>query len=341
MAAGRGPKASAVTLTTIARAVGVHVSTVSRALSSDPAARESVAPDTAAEIRAAAERLNYRPNLAGSALRTGRSRLLGVLVPRLTDVVLARAYEGIDRAAAEAGYFAFVSNTEDDPTLQRERAQKTLDRGVDGLLLSDARADAELCHELRDRGVPLVLFYRTLPGFLSVTVDDLEGGRLVADHLCGLGHRDVAVVGGPTYASTARDRLAGFREGCAEHGVEVPEPSVVHAGFAVEAGRSAAERLLARRPRPSAIFAVNDFAAIGVMGAMRDAGLEPGRDIALAGYNDVPLAAELPIALTSVRTPLHEVGATAVGVMLDLLAGRETASVELAPELMVRRSSTG
>lgn len=337
----RRPGASKVTLTTIARAVGVHTSTVSRALSSDPAVRASVAPETAAAIQEMAQRLTYRPNRAGSALRTGRSRLLGVLVPRLTDVVLARTYQGIDQAATAADYFTFVSNTADDPELQRERAHKMLDRGVDGLLCADARSDSTLCHELRDMGVPLVLFYRALPGFFSVTVDDLEGGRLVAEHFCELGHRRVAVVGGPRYASTAQDRLSGFREGCAAHGVPVPDERVVDAGFTVDAGRSAANRLLQLRPRPSAIFAVNDLAAIGVMGAMRDAGLVPGRDVALAGYNDVPVAAELPIALTSVRTPLHEVGATAARVMIDLLAGRAAESVQLAPELVVRGSTTG
>jgi LacI family transcriptional regulator len=329
-----------VTLATIARTVGVHVSTVSRALSPDERARNSVAPVTAAQIRAAAEALDYRPNLAGAALRTGRSRLLGVLVPRLTDIVLAGAYEGIDRAAAEAGYFTFVSNTEDDLHLQRDRVRKTLDRGVDGLLLADARSDSDLYRELRDQGVPLVLFYRRLPDFVSVTVDDVEGGRLVAEHLCDAGHTDLAVVGGPRHASTARDRCAGFLEECARRGVEVPAERVLHSGFGVEDGRAAAERLLAQRPWPSAVFAVNDFAAIGAMGAIRDAGLETGRDIALVGYNDVPLAAELPIPLSSVRVPLHEVGERAVATMLDLLAGGSPASIRLAPTLQVRGSSS-
>ena len=330
-----------VTLATIASVVGVHVSTVSRALSSDEAARNSVAPTTAAQIRAAATQLNYRPNLAGAALRTGRSRLLGVLVPRLTDIVLASTYEGVDRAAAEAGYFTFVSNTGDDLELQAARVRKTLERGVDGLLLADARSDSDLYGQLRDEGVPIVLFYRRLPGFVSATVDDRAGGRLVAEHLCGQGHTAMAVIAGPRYASTARDRSAGFLDECARLGVEVPEQRIVHSGFGVEEGRAVAERLLALRPRPTAIFAVNDFAAIGAMGAIRDAGLEAGKDLALVGYNDVPLAAELPIPLSSVRAPLHEVGELAVRAMLDLLGGRTAESVRLAPSLQVRQSSRG
>lgn len=334
---GEGP----VTLATIARLVGVNVGTVSRALSTDEVARGRVAPATVAQIRAAAEQLDYSPNLAGATLRTGRSRLFGVLVPRLTDIVLASVYEGVDQAAAEAGYFAFVTNTEDDPELQRARARKTLDRGVDALLVADARSDSETYVRLRDEGVPVVLFYRRLPGFVSVTVDDLAGGELVGGHLAAAGHTTMGVIAGPRYASTARDRCEGFVAGCARHGIEVRGPYVVPSGFGVLDGREAATRLLAQSPRPTAIFAVNDFAAIGAMGAIRDAGLETGRDIALVGYNDVPLAAQLPIALSSVSTPLREVGKRAVQATLEVLAGRTPESVRLPPTLQVRQSSGG
>jgi LacI family transcriptional regulator len=341
--AGQSPRAAArrptATLATIARAAGVHISTVSRALSPSESVRSAVSTETVEAIRAIAAELDYRPNAAGAALRTGRTRMLGVLVPRLTDIVLASMYEGIEHAAAAAGYHTFVSNTQDDPRLQQERLAKTLGRGVEGVLLGDARLGSTLPAELRRQKIPAVLFNRRLSGMVSVTADDLLGGALAAEHLCSLGHVHIGVAGGQDYASTGRERSEGFIEGCRRHGVSVPAERVVYSGFDVRGGREAATRLLALRPRPTAIFAVNDFAAIGVMGAVRDAGLRVGDDVAIVGYNDVALAAELPVPLTSVRTPRFELGQAAVQLLLRMLQGERVRSRRMTPTLVVRRSS--
>jgi len=230
--------------------------------------------------------------------------MIGVLVPRLTDVVLATIYEGIDAAASTAGYSSFVANTGDDLQVQRLRADALLARRVDGLILGNARTDSTLAAELRSRGVDVVLVSRRLRGFVSVTTHDPHGGRLAAEHLLALGHRHLGVVAGRPYTSTGIERTQGFLDACVEAGVRVPDRNVVWSGFDVAAGRSAAEHLLKLRPQPTAIFAVNDFTAVGAMGAARDRGMTVGADVALVGYNDVPLAAELPISLTSVHAPI-------------------------------------
>ncbi|GED84218.1 LacI family DNA-binding transcriptional regulator [Streptomyces sp. 6-11-2] len=334
---GRAP----VTLAQIARQAGVHVSTVSRALSPDESVRGGVATDTATVIRALAEELGYQRDPAGAALRTGRSRMLGVLVPRLTDIVLATIYEGIDAAAAAAGYHTVVANTGDDPELQRRRADALLARRVDGLVLGDARSDSDLVAELARQHIPLVLVSRRLPGRISVTTDDVLGGRLAAEHLLELGHRRVAVVAGEPYASTGAERTQGFLDAYAEAGLPVPESHVVRSRFDVPGGRAAAERLLALRPRPTAVFAVNDFAAIGVMAAVRDAGLTVGRDVAIVGYNDVPLAAALPVSLTSVSSPMYRMGEVAATTLVNMLNGKPGRSRRLRPALMARTSTLG
>ncbi|MFD4973569.1 LacI family DNA-binding transcriptional regulator [Streptomyces sp. NPDC058424] len=334
---GRTP----VTLAQIARQAGVHVSTVSRALSPDESVRGGVATDTATLIQALAEELGYQRDPAGAALRTGRSRMLGVLVPRLTDIVLATIYEGIDAAAAAAGYHTVVANTGDEPELQRRRADALLARRVDGLVLGDARSDSDLVAELARQHIPLVLVSRRLPGRISVTTDDVLGGRLAAEHLLELGHRRVAVVAGEPYASTGAERTQGFLEACAEAGLSVPESHVVRSGFDVPGGRAAAERLLALRPRPTAVFAVNDFAAIGVMAAVRDAGLTVGRDVAIVGYNDVPLAAALPVSLTSVSSPMYRMGEVAATTLVNMLNGKPGRSRRLRPALVARASTLG
>lgn len=330
---GRRP----ATLADVAAAAGVHASTASRALGGGA----GIAPRTVDRVRAAAAELGYRPDPAASSLRTRRSGLIGVLVPRLTDIVLATIYEGLDAAAAEAGYQTFVANTSDDPDVRRRRLGALLDRRVDGLVLGDARLDDDLLPEIAARGLPYVLVSRRSRGHLSVTTDDLAGGRLAARHLLELGHTRVAVVAGQPFSSTGVERTQGFREEFAAAGHPVPDDLVVNCRYDVPGGHAAALRLLAARPRPTAVFAVNDFNAIGTMGALRESGLRVGQDVAVVGYNDVSLAAELPVPLTTVRSPMVEMGRQGMARLLARAAGTPVRSLRLKPELVARESSGG
>ena len=328
------------TLRTIAELAGVSASTVSRVLNSGAdGTQRSASAETTERIRDIARRLGYVPNPHAASLRTSRSDLIGVLVPRLTDIVLATIYEGIEEAAATHGMHTFVANSQDDPDEQRARTEVLLSRHVDGLILGDARSDARFVDELHTRGVPFVLVSRHAGDYPSVTCDDLLGGRLAAQHLLELGHERVAVIAGEPYASTGIDRTAGFCRTYAAAGLTVPPERVVHSRFDVAGGRAAAEQLLATDAKPTALFAVNDFAAIGALGAVRDAGLTAGRDVAVVGYNDVPLAAELPIPLTTVRSPMHHMGERAVELLLRVLAG-DPGTCERLPPVLVPRAST-
>jgi LacI family transcriptional regulator len=322
-------------LSDVARAAGVHTTTVSRALRGS----EGVGEETAERIRRVAADLGYLPHPAATSLRTGRSRMIGVVVPRLTDLVLATIYEGIEEGAAAAGYQTVVANSGDDIEIQRLRTETLLGMRVDGLILGDARTDSGLVRGLLDSGAKVVLTSRRLPGVTSVTCDDLEGGRLAGRHLLELGHRRVGIIAGRPYASTGIERTLGFREVYAEAGVPVPDERVLHSPFDAEGGRRAAEALLALDPRPSAIYAVNDFAAIGAMGAIREAGLRVGADVSVVGYNDVSIAADLPVSLTTVRSPMREMGRGAAAAIVKLIEGRPARSRRLAPELVRRASS--
>lgn len=209
-------KSRPVTLQSLARQLGLNVSTVSRVLNgSEDDARAAAAPDTVKRIRALAAELQYQTNPHAASLKTRRSRTIGVLVPRLSDMVLATIYEGIDEAAAEHGYLTFVSNTQDVPDKQRKLIDMALARRVDGLILGDAHshdgaAPNPLLAELARRDVPFVLVSRHADDHCAVTCDDLEGGRLAAEHLLAMGHRRIAVMVGEPFTSTGRDRSAGF-----------------------------------------------------------------------------------------------------------------------------------
>lgn len=328
------------TLKTIAELAGVSASTVSRVLHPGKATvGRKTATDTTRRIVAAAELVEYVPNPHAASLRTQRSFLVGVLVPQLADLVLALIYEGVEAAASDLGYSTFVTNTHDDPRTQSMRADLMLNRRVDGLILGDARADHDLVDTLRSRGIAYVLTNRRVEGHPSVTGNDRQGGRLVAEHLLRLGHTRVAVAAGAAYASTGIDRTAGFLGVFAQAGHPVPPNLVVHSPFDVAGGHAASRQILAARPDLTAIFAVNDFAAIGAMGAIRESGRRLGHDVALVGYNDVPLAAQLPVPMTTVRSPMREMGYGAVEMLLRRMDGQHVEPVLLEPELFVRESS--
>jgi len=329
-----------VTLRTIADQLGLHVSTVSRVLHAkrDESLRAASA-DTVERVRRLADELGYQPNPHATSLRTRRSNLVGVLVPRLSDIVLATIYEGIEEAAAEQGLSTFVANTGDNPEAQRTRTNMVIGRRVDGMIFGDAHADGRFLAEVAGRGIPFVLVSRTCADHPSVTCDDYLGGRLVADHLLELGHRDVAVVAGEPYASTGIDRTAGLVDRYREAGLPIPAHRIAHSRFDVPGGHAATARLLDTPEPPTAVFAVNDFAAIGAIGALREQGLRAGADVAVVGFNDTPLAAELPLPLTTVRSPMLEMGRRGLRMLVRLLEGEAVESERLRPELVVRASS--
>lgn len=328
---------AAVTLTSLARELGVNVSTVSRALSERPT---GVSATTVETVRRVAAERGYRRNLAARALRTGRSLTVGMTVARLTDVALASVYGGVDEASIEAGYTTLVANTLDRPDLRRRRLDLMLARQVDGIILADSSLDGTALEELDRQSVPHVLALRGLPGRLSVTTDDLAGGRLVARHLLGLGHRRIGVVAGDVRASTGQQRTRGFLDVLEAAGVEVPQDRVVPGLFDVRSGVEGAAHILGTAPDVTAIFATSDAAAIGVMATLRDLGRRVPEDVAVVGYNDLDLAGALPVPLTTVDSRLFDVGTVAMGTLLQLIGGGSPESQALEPRLVVRASTT-
>ncbi|WP_182908891.1 LacI family DNA-binding transcriptional regulator [Microbispora sp. H13382] len=336
-----GRRTPHATLQMIADETGVTPSTVSRVLNSasDASARRWASAETITRVRAAAASHGYTPNPQAVGLRTRRSRLIGVIVPRLQDYVLATIYEGIDEAATEKGFATFVTNSLDDPRKRARATETLLSRRVEGMIFGDAQFDGEFLQGVAERGMKFVLVSRRARDFPSVTCDDHLGGRLVGEHLVSIGRRDVAILAGEPYASTGLDRTRGAIDALREAGVDVPPHRIVHGHFDAQGGREAAERILDSRPLPDAIFAANDFAAIGVMGALRDRKLSIPDDVALVGYNDTALAAELPTPLTTVRSPMHEIGRLGLEMLLDLLQGAEVEPLRLPPTLVVREST--
>lgn len=324
----------------IAEQLGIHFSTVSRVLSgNDVVAHKAASKATVEKIRAFAANCGYSPNPHAIAFRTQQSRLIGVTVPRLSDIIWATIYEGIEDTALERGYFAYVTNSYDKPELQRRQLDLALARRVDGLILGDMHTTEDSLEFLEKLGIPFVLALRQAGNCLSVTCDDRDGGRQAAAFLFSQGHREVAVLGGLDFTSTGQNRTAGFTDFYREAGYPIPSERVLHAGFDTQGGYESAQGLIGSCPSVTAIYAVNDFAAIGAMGAARDAGLVPGESLALIGYNDTPLAAALPIPLATIWNPVRRLGEKAMDLLFRLLAGESCNSIVLKPKLIVRESA--
>lgn len=333
------PRRRAVpTIVTVAREAGVHTSTASRALSSDPKVRAGVAETTRTRVEEAAARLGYRRNRMGAGLRTGRAGVIGVLVPRITDSVVALLYEALDAAARQAGYVTLIGNTLEDPDIRHERILQLLDHGVDAVVFCDARLDESAGPGYRVPVLPVMRSSATACG--TPRAADFDGGRQAAAHLRELGHHRIGVVAGPATASTARDRAAGFIAELSDAGIDLGADDIVHCAFDVSSGKGAAAALLDRPQPPTAIFAVNDLTAIGVMAAARGCGLSVPGELSVVGFNDIPLAAELPIPLTTVRSPLTQAGRLAAEVAIAAIAGEERELEPLPTELVVRETTT-
>jgi LacI family transcriptional regulator len=325
-----------VTLKDVAAASGVSISTASRALDE----RTSLRSAAAAHVRKVAEELGYRRNSFASSLRRGETRTLGVLVPRLSDTVMALMFEELERAAAARGYFAMVATSGDDPDDEQRAAETLLDRNVDGLILATARLDDELARLLRKRGVAHALVLRTDGESPSALGNDEVGGYLAVRHLVDLGHEDIAVVTGPSFTSSGLARLTGARRALDEAGLSAREDWLIAAAYGIENGYTAGEFLLSKstEKRPSAVFAANDNIAMGVMAAAHRSGITVGEDLALVGYNDTPLSARLPTPLSSVRVPLDQIAGTAIDLIVNL---RKEPHIRYAMPTLIPRESSG
>jgi LacI family transcriptional regulator len=328
------------TLQDIARAVGVNVSTVSRALNRDSA--HPVSGALSHKIRRASERLKYLPNTAASSLRTSRTRTVGVIVPDITDPAYPPIIRGIEDGLAEHGYVAILANTDGGERRQQRIIETMRARAVDGLILATVARDDATLRQID--GLPVVTVVRASddPRVSSVVHDEADGMRRIVNHLVSCGHRQIAAIAGPQALSTGFRRYCAFETHCKLLGVGKAKPNAVFAHAFNEAdGERCAEELLARGHAFTAIVCANDRLAVGAIAALRRHGLDCPEDISVTGYNDMPLADRLSPALTTVRVQHHKGGRESAELMVELMRGApaEPKHVVLPVEIVIRGST--
>ncbi|PLW76531.1 LacI family DNA-binding transcriptional regulator [Cohaesibacter celericrescens] len=329
-------KSDRVTLHDVARAAGVSKSSVSRLLDERLPRSNS---EVAQRVRKVAKELGYVRDISAANLRRGNTSMIGLIVPRLTDTVMAMLYEALQRAASKTGKVVIVATTDETPEAERRAADTLIGRGVESLILATARHDDPFTKELAERGVKYVQALRTDGIGLSSIGDDQLGGYLATRHLIDLGHRKIGLIAGPAFASTASKRTAGYHQAMQEARLPVDESWIVPSTFGIESGREAVKQLISLPDRPTAVFAVNDNIAIGAFAAIHQMGLSVPQDISLVGYNDIPIVSHLTTPMTSVHVPFDQIASAAFELLnADELSPQERTKISI-PTLIPRQST--
>jgi LacI family transcriptional regulator len=330
------------TLRDVAEAASVHVGTASRAL--NPGTRARVSRSTADRVLRVAKEMGYRPNPMARSLRTARTNTVGLVIPDLTNPLVAPLVRGVESVLAPAGYDAWIVNTDSDPERERAVIDSLMGKQVDGLIIATATLDDPWLVGLHAEGVRMVLAKRLLGsgGIPSVEADNVAGVAAAVDHLVGLGHTRIAHLAGPSTLSTGAIRRRGYLQGLRDHGLqEDPRLVVSCAANTEEDGASAMRILLESGVDFTAVVAGHDRVALGVYDVLSERGLRCPDDVSVVGFNDMPLMDKMSPPLTTVRVPHFEIGAEAARLLLDVFAEphRPARAVLLRPELVVRRST--
>jgi len=333
-----------VRLKDIAAELGVSVVTVSRALRDRP----DIAEETKAKILDRVKRLNYRPNLTARSLVTGRSSLIGLVVPDLIHPFFAEIAKGLSAKLREKDYFLIVSSSESDPQLEQDEIEHMLAHHLDCFVVASCQKEADSLKKFGEAGVPLVLIDRSFPRFPShfVGVDDHKVGELATEHLIAQGCKRIAHIRGPA-TNVGNGRAEGYLSALSRHGMAAPAGYMVTCGEASDSdgetrGRNAMEEILALKPRPDGIFCFNDTIAVGAMERAFEAGLRIPKNMAIVGCGNFHYSSKLQVPLTSVDQRSREIGERTAKLIMTLLdkpgSARPRATI-LEPKLIARESS--
>lgn len=318
------------TIYDVARASGVHISTVSRTFS----APHLVSEETRNRVLLTAEELGYRPNRAARALITGKTHNIGLIVADIANPFFPPIIKAAESQARLRDYNIFVAETDEDPAVEEDLI-RALSKQVDGVQLCSPRLSNSLIEKL-SKDVPLVVVNRMVPGLPCVLMDVAGGARSAIEHLAALGHRDVALLGGPRGSWTSREIRKSATAAARASGMNVtalsPNPPTVEGGLAV------AEQVA--RAEVTAVLAYNDLMAIGLMEGLDLLGVKVPNDVSVVGIDDIEMAQRVRPKLTTVANPAAAAGRTAVDMLLQLGDDRRTtARVTLQTDLVVREST--
>lgn len=338
-----GSARSAVRLIDVAEQAGVSIATASRAL----AGTSGVSPAMAAHVRQVAQELGYVANAHARSLAGGASSSIGLVVHEIGDPYFSEIASGVLRVATERGLTVQICHAGRDPDNEVLQIRALVTNRVGAIIIAgsgfvdpaeQARVKAEL-DPFRRAGGRVAVIGRHQLGVDAVLPDNEAGGRSIAEHVLGLGHRRIAVVAGSLRLTTVADRLAGIEQALHQAGMTLEDLVVIETDFNRDGGCDAARKILHEHPGVTAIIALNDDMAIGILSELRSAGVAVPAEISVAGFDDVAVAQDLSPSLTTVRLPMARMGSMALELALKTPSGRPRRKT--TGHTLVVRDSTG
>jgi LacI family transcriptional regulator len=330
---------SNITLKDVAQLAGVHISTVSRVL--NPSKKQLIGQDVKTAVESAAKKLGYQTNRAASALRTGRTHTIGVLLPDISNAVFSPILEGIEAAAANKDYFVVVSHAPSEK-VAIELTKRLKAHQIDGLIVACATRDEQLVDLILQLQIPAVLVNRAdeTGRLASVISDDRLAMKLAVKHLIDQGHKKIAHIAGPSDLPTGIGRKMGFEMAMQDYKLK-PAGIWTCNAFTRDAGREAMHAVLRSKKSFDALVCGNDLIALGVYDAAKEAQLNIAKDFSVTGHNDMPLIDLVTPALTTIHLPHKEMGIRACELLIEQLEGKNLppSTLILRPSLVVRESS--
>ncbi len=326
------------TIKDVARRAGVAPITASRVINNSG----YVSAETRRRVEAAIEELGYVPNRVARSLRSKRTQTLALVLTDITNPFWTTVARGVEDAARMGGFSVILGNTDESEPREYEYVQVLLQKQVDGFLLVPTRHGARSVALIQRQKVPLVVLDRTVEANVdTVRSDSIGGARALTHHLISLGHRRIAMLTGPREVSTAVDRALGYRQALEEAGIPVEGDLIRFGPYTQQAGYAMTLSILSLSPRPTAIFAGNNFIAVGALRALREAGLQVPEDVSLVAYDDLPPNFLVEPFLTVAAQRAYEMGQVATQLLLTRLAEQEPGQpqeIVLPTELIIRRS---
>lgn len=323
----------------VATKAGVAPITVSRVVNNNG----YVNAETRARVEAAIVELQYIPNKLAQSLRFKKTNLLALIVSDITNPFWTTLTRGVEDAAVKFNYNVILCNTDENPQKQRNYVRLLLERQVDGLLLVPAYSNPDIVAEIRNQNVPLVMVDRRIP---EVQVDvvrgnSIEGAHQLTNYLIQLGHRRIAILTGPENVSTSTERVIGYRQALGEAGIEIDPAMTIFGEFNQASGAHMTRKILAMPQPPTAIFAGNNFIAVGVLKTLQEMGLPVPEAISVVAFDDLPLTLLIDPFLTVAAVPAYEMGYQSAQLLLSQIMGELEAGnrdIVLPTELIIRRS---
>lgn len=336
-----------ITVYDIAKEANVSVSTVSRVINGTAPVKDS----TRKKVMDLIEKYQFQPNALARSLLKKETSMIGVVLPNITNPFFPEVVLGAENVAREEGYTLFLCNSMGDFELESQYLSILQEKQVDGILFLGGRINLQRCprsyvEEVSaiNKRIPIMLINGNLPrsGCHLVSVDEYEGAKIATQHLIDLGHQDIAFIGGSRKTLTTVQKIKGYRHCLEENGILFREDRVIqNDSYSIQDGKKIMDQILSQKDRPSAVFCVNDFTAIGAIKSLWEKGLKVPEDMAVCGFDDTLLANSITPELTTVSQKSEELGRTAMQNLLRVIRKeKQRKKTIIQPELIIRKSTT-